>query len=95
MLPPPPTLATLAAAVSALTAVVGTFVAYLAYRGYRRNGSRRMRALAFGIVCIAVVPYLVSNVAGSFVRVTDAAAIVAITLSHTIGLAAIYTTFDR
>jgi lipopolysaccharide export LptBFGC system permease protein LptF len=92
---PPPTLATLTAIVSALTAVVGTFVAYLAYRGYRRNGSRRMRALALGIVCIAVVPYVVSNAAGSIAGVTDATAIVAITLSHTVGLAAIYTTFDR
>lgn len=33
----------------ALTAVVGLAVAALAYRGYRRNGARKMRALAVGI----------------------------------------------
>jgi hypothetical protein len=32
-----------------ITAVGGLFVAALAYRGYRRNGSTKMRALAFGI----------------------------------------------
>jgi hypothetical protein len=34
-----------------VTALVGLFVATLAYRGYRRNGSKKMRALAVGSVC--------------------------------------------
>jgi len=89
------TLATITAVVSALTAIVGSFVAYLAYRGYRRNDSRRMRALSFGIVCIAVVPYVVDRVVDPATGASDAALIVLVTFSHAVGLAAIYTTFDR
>jgi hypothetical protein len=91
----PPTLATVTAIVSTITAIVGLFVAYLAYRGYLRNESRRMRALSVGILCIAVLPHLVVNVADPLVNVSDATIIVVVTLLHTIGLVAIYTTFDR
>ncbi|WP_126663689.1 DUF7521 family protein [Haloterrigena salifodinae] len=83
------------AVASALTAVVGLFVAHLAYRGYRRNDSRTMRALAFGIVCIAVVPYAILYLVDPLLGLTDAQSLLAITLSHTVGLAAIYRTFDR
>jgi hypothetical protein len=54
-----------------------------------------MRALSFGIVCIAVVPYVVDRVVDPATGASDAVLIVFVTLSHAIGLAAIYTTFDR
>lgn len=88
-------LESLTAVSSALTAVVGLFVAHLAYRGYRRNESRTMRALSIGIVCIAVVPYLILSLFGPFFGLSDAGRLLAITLSHTVGLAVIYRTFDR
>lgn len=81
--------------VAATTAVVGLFVVYLAYRGYRRNDSQRMRALSFGVFCIAVAPYLITAITQTLVAMTDATAIVLATLSHAVGLAAIYATFDR
>jgi hypothetical protein len=84
----------LVAALSALTAVVGLFVGSLAYRGYRRNDSRRMRALAVGVVAIAVVPYGVAYVAQPAVALSDAQVLFGVTLSHTLGLAAIYRSFD-
>lgn len=87
-------LTTITAVVSAVTAIVGLFVAYLAYRGYQRNESQRMRALAFGIICIAVLPYLLVTVTDPLMDVSDATVIVIITITHTVGLAAIYTTFD-
>jgi uncharacterized membrane protein required for colicin V production len=90
----PTSLTTVSAVVSTITAIVGFFVAYLAYRGYRRNESQRMRALSVGILCIAVLPYLVVHIVGRFVNTTDATMIVIITLLHAIGLAAIYTTFE-
>ena len=87
-------LESLTAVASAFTAVLGLFVAHLAYRGYRRNGSRTMRALAVGIVCIAVVQYLILYVVDPFLALTDAQSLLAITLFHAAGLAAIYRTFD-
>lgn len=90
-----PSLTTITDVVAATTAVVGLFVVYLAYRGYRRNDSKRMRALSFGIFCIAVAPYLITTLTRTLVPVTDATAIVLATLSHAVGLAAIYSTFDR
>ena len=89
-----PSLTTITAVVSAVTAIVGLFVAYLAYRGYQRNESQRMRALAFGIICIAVLPYLLMTAIDPLIDVSDATVIVIITITHTLGLAAIYTTFD-
>lgn len=80
---------------SALTAVVGLFVAHLAYRGYRRNDSATMRALAIGIVCIAVIPYLILYLFDPVLGLSDAQSLLAITLFHTAGLLAIYRTFDR
>ena len=79
---------------SALTALLGLFVAYLAYRGYRRHESRTMRALSVGIVCIAVIPFVIAFVLAPALELTDAESLFGITLSHTIGLIAIYRTFD-
>jgi hypothetical protein len=90
----PISLTTVTAVVSTVTAIVGLFVAYLAYRGYRRNESQRMRALSVGILCIAVLPYLVAYIVDPLVNASDAMMIVIVTLLHTIGLAAIYTTFE-
>jgi hypothetical protein len=83
----------LATASAGVTAGLGTLVAWLAYRGYRRNDSPVMRALAVGVVAIAVVPFAV-DVVGMAVSLTDAQALLAVTLSHALGLFAIYRTFD-
>lgn len=51
-----------------VTAIVGLFVATLAYRGYRRNGSKKMRALAAGIGLLTAgvfVAVLLADVTGA------------------------------
>ena len=83
----------LADAATTLTAVVGLFVTVLAVQGYRRQDSTVMAALAVGIFAIAVVPFVVTEFAGRLVALTDAQALIAILLSHTVGLLAIYRTF--
>ena len=88
------TLETVTATASALTAALGLFVAYLAYRGSRRNDSSTMRALSIAIVAIAVFPYLILYLFTPTIGLTDAEALFAITLSHAIGLAVIYRTFE-
>lgn len=82
------------AGLSAVTALVGLFVALLAYQGYRRNDSTRMRALAVGVAAIAVVPYALSYVAAPALALSDAQVLFGVTLSHALGLAAIYRSFD-
>jgi fatty acid desaturase len=84
----------LATGSSLVTAVLGLVVAGLAFRGYRRNDSATMRALAAGVLAIAVIPYLFTTVFAPLVSLTDAQALLGITLSHTLGLLAIYRTFD-
>jgi hypothetical protein len=84
----------LATGSSIVTAGLGLLVASLAFRGYRRNDSPTMRALAIGIFAIAVVPYLLASVVGPVVALSDAQALLGVTLSHTFGLLAIYRTFD-
>jgi len=88
------TLGTVTAAATALTALVGCYVAYLAYQGYRRNDSETMLVLSVGVVFIAVVPFLVSTVAAPLLALSDAQAILGATLSHTLGLVAVYRSFD-
>jgi positive regulator of sigma E activity len=87
-------LSTVTAVATAVTALVGCYVAYLAYRGYRRNDSETMLVLSVGVVFIAVVPFLVSTVAAPLLALSDAQAILGATLSHTLGLVAIYRSFD-
>jgi hypothetical protein len=51
-----------------VTAIVGLFVATLAYRGYRRNGSKKMQALAVGIGLLTagvLVAVLLADVTGA------------------------------
>lgn len=74
---------------AAATAVVGSAVAGLAYRGYRRNGSRAMRFLAVGIVCITVVPFVVSYGLAPIAEVSDAATLLGVLLANVAGLLAI------
>lgn len=88
------TLQTVTTAAAGLTAILGLYVALLAYRGYRRNDSEPMRVLAVGILFIAVVPYLVSFVLAPLLGLTDAQAILGVTLSHTAGLVAVYRSLD-
>ena len=76
------------------TALLGVVVATLALRGYRRNNSPVMRGLAIGIVAIAVVPFLVVELLAPLFSLTDAQALLGATLSHTVGLLAIYRTFS-
>jgi len=82
----------IADAATALTAVVGLYVAYLAYRGYRENASPVMRALAAGVVLIAVVPFLLINVVAPPLQLSDGQGLLAVLLSHTAGLVVIYAT---
>ena len=83
------TIDTLALTTSALTVGVGLFVAYQAYRGYRRNDSETMAALAVGIVCIAVLPYVVIYPIDQALGLTDAQTLVGALFFHTLGLLAI------
>jgi hypothetical protein len=53
-----------------------------------------MRGLGVGIVAIAVVPPLVVELLAPLLSLTDAQALLWATLSHTVGLLAIYRTFD-
>jgi len=87
-------LSALSTATSVLTIGLGAYVVYLAYRGYRRNQSESMRRLAWGILLIAVVPYLISMGLGPVLNLSDALALLGITLSHTVGLFAIFCTLD-
>lgn len=80
----------LAVVVPLLTAAVGAFVAYQAYRGYRRHDSTRMGALAVGIVCIVVLPYLVFNLLTATTELPDAPILLAMLSIHTLGLVVIY-----
>lgn len=88
------TIETVTMVAGAITALVGCYVTYLAYRGYRRNDSETMRALAIGVLFVAVVPYAVSVVTAPLLDLTDAQALLGVTLSHTVGLVAIYRSFD-
>ncbi|MFB6081283.1 MAG: hypothetical protein ABEJ67_00545 [Halanaeroarchaeum sp.] len=78
---------------AAATVLLGSYVAALAVRGYRQHDSAPMGLLAVGVVCIAVVPYLLTY--GAPAALSDAATILGVTLSHTVGLLAIYRSFDR
>jgi hypothetical protein len=78
----------------ALTALLGVVVASLALRGYRRNDSPVMRGLGVGIVAIAVVPSVIVELLAPLLSLPDAQALLWATLSHAVGLLAIYRTFD-
>ena len=51
--------------------------------------------LFVGIVAIAVVPFLVTELVSPLLGLSDAQALVAILSAHTVGLLAIYRTFRR
>jgi glucose uptake protein GlcU len=87
-------LETVTTVAAAVTALVGCYVTALAYRGYRRNDSETMRVLAVGVLFVAVVPYVVSVAVAPLLGLTDAQALLGATLSHTLGLVAIYRSFD-
>lgn len=74
---------------ASLTAVLGTFVAGLAYRGARRNDSDTMRLLAVGILCIAVLPFVVNYAVRPVVSLSDATALLAVLGLNIVGLIAI------
>ena len=72
----------------ALTAVVGLAVAALAYRGYRRNGARKMRALAVGIGLLTAGAFLAAALA-SVAGAGDGVALLARGLVTVAGLCAV------
>lgn len=88
------TLETAATVGVTLTALLGVIVASLAFRGYRRNDSPVMRGLSVGVIAMAVVPFLVVELLAPLLSLPDAQALLWATLSHTVGLLAIYRTFD-
>lgn len=71
---------------AAATAVAGTVVATLAYRGGRRNDSTTMQYLALGVVCIAVVPFLVNYVVAPAASLSDAETLLGVLLANIAGL---------
>jgi hypothetical protein len=78
-----------ATAGAAATVVLGAYVAYLAFDGYRRNDSATMLELSVAVVCIAVLPYVVTYVATPWLGLSDAATILGVTLAHLLGLGAL------
>jgi hypothetical protein len=73
----------------AVTAAIGLFVAYQAYRGYRRNFSSPMAYLAVGILFVTAVSFVVPQVLVATTGVSDAAAILVMTVLDVVGLSAI------
>lgn len=76
-------------------AVAGVFVAYQAYRGYQRNQSRPMLYLALGIVLLTAVPASVNYGLSSLTTATEAGILLAITVAHLGGVAAILYALTR
>ena len=76
-------------------AVAGVFVAYQAYRGYQRNESRPMLYLALGIVFLTAVPASINLGLSSLTTATEAAILLAITVAHLTGVAAILYALTR
>jgi hypothetical protein len=74
---------------AAATAICGGAVAWLAYQGYRRNDSQAMRFLAVGLVCIAVLPFVVNYGVAPALDAADATTLLAVLLSNIAGLLSI------
>lgn len=74
---------------AAVVAVAGLFVASLAYRGYRRNASHPMLYLAIGIIFLTAVPVSLDYGLRSVTTATDAEILLAVTLSHLVGVLAV------
>lgn len=83
------TLSLVATAGGLATACLGAYVGYLAYDGHRRNGSRTLLLLAVGVVCIAVLPYVISYVVSPLLSLSDAVTVLGVTLAHLAGLGAL------
>jgi hypothetical protein len=79
---------------AAATAVAGSVVSWLAYRGARRNDSHTMRYLAVGIVCIAVVPFLVNYGVAPLASLSDAETLLGVLSANVAGLLAILYSLD-
>ena len=79
----------------AVIAVAGVFVAYQAYRGYQRNESRPMLYLALGIVFLTAVPASINLGLSSLTTATAAEILLAITVAHLTGVAAILYALTR
>jgi len=82
------------AAAAAATAAAGAVVAGLAYRGGRRNDSDAMRYLAVGITCIAVAPFALVYGVQPLLSLSDAQALLAVSLANVAGLLAILYSLD-
>lgn len=81
--------ATVLFATSLATAVLGAVVSSLAYRGYRRNDSGAMLYLALAIVCLTVLPFLISYGLAPLVALSDAATLVGVLGATVAGLLAV------
>ena len=75
--------------------VAGVFVAYQAYRGYQRNESRPMLYLALGIVFLTAVPASINLGLSRLTTATEAGILLAITIAHLGGVAAILYSLTR
>jgi hypothetical protein len=74
---------------AAATAVAGAVVATLAFRGGRRNDSKTMQYLAFGVVCIAVLPFLVNYAIAPVASLSDAETLLGVLTANIAGLLAL------
>ena len=88
------TLELVATAAGVTTAALVVYVAYLSYNGYRRNNSQTMLLLAVGVICIAVVPYLITYAVSPALALTDAETVFAVTIAHLVGLSALARSFS-
>jgi hypothetical protein len=79
---------------AAATAAAGVAVAATAYRGARRNDSATMRWLSVGVVCIAVVPFLLTYGVAPALGLDDAGALLGILLANVAGLLAVLYALD-
>lgn len=79
----------------AVIAIAGVFVAYQAYRGYQRNQSQPMLYLALGIVLLTAVPASINLGLSSLTTATEAGVLLAITVAHLTGVAAILYALTR
>lgn len=77
---------TIVFAASAVTGVLGTLVAGIAYRGARRNNSETMRALAVGVLCVTLCPFLVTYGVAPLASLSDAETLLGVFAVYNTGL---------
>lgn len=78
-----------------VTPLAGIYVTWLAYRGYRRNDSEPMAYLALGIFLLTVLPAVAAIGLGPLLGASDAASLLAASISQLGGLLSVYYSLTR